>query len=206
MKPSGGISLGHDRAAPDGGLREPPSSHRDGHRAAAAAGSAGAAAARDPAAAARDAGTDRRTAADQSRRGRGRAIRAAPTTEPKTDAPKAEAPAQTPPPAPEPQQPEKPNQDLQPADAARRSRDPAANRTRAAGSESRPLRGPLVGHEGPVRSSQPLSRTVGAEPQGTQPAVRVDARREGGRDRGAADADADERTGELCVTSAAAEF
>jgi hypothetical protein len=41
-----------------------------------------------------------------------------PATEPKTDAPKTEAPAQTPPPAPEPQQPEKPNQDLQPADAA----------------------------------------------------------------------------------------
>jgi outer membrane biosynthesis protein TonB len=41
-----------------------------------------------------------------------------PATEPKTDAPKVEAPAQTPPPAPEPQPPEKPNQDLQPADAA----------------------------------------------------------------------------------------
>jgi hypothetical protein len=39
------------------------------------------------------------------------------TTEPKTDVPKAETPAQTPPPVPEPQ-PEKPNQDLQPADAA----------------------------------------------------------------------------------------
>jgi outer membrane biosynthesis protein TonB len=41
-----------------------------------------------------------------------------PTTEPKTDVPKTEAPPQTPPPAPEPQPPEKPNQDLQPADAA----------------------------------------------------------------------------------------
>jgi hypothetical protein len=41
-----------------------------------------------------------------------------PTTEPKTDVPKAEAPPQTPPPAPEAQAPEKPNQDLQPADAA----------------------------------------------------------------------------------------
>jgi len=42
-----------------------------------------------------------------------------PATEPKTDAPKAEAPAQAAPPAaPEPQPPEKPNQDLQPADAA----------------------------------------------------------------------------------------
>lgn len=40
-----------------------------------------------------------------------------PTTEPKTDVPKVETPAQTPPPVPEPQ-PEKPNQDLQPADAA----------------------------------------------------------------------------------------
>jgi outer membrane biosynthesis protein TonB len=41
------------------------------------------------------------------------------TTEPKTDAPKAEAPTQpTPPATPEAQPPEKPNQDLQPADAA----------------------------------------------------------------------------------------
>jgi hypothetical protein len=40
-----------------------------------------------------------------------------PTTETKTDVPKTEAPPQTPPPAPEPA-PEKPNQDLQPADAA----------------------------------------------------------------------------------------
>jgi hypothetical protein len=41
-----------------------------------------------------------------------------PATEPKTDAPKVEAPPQPAPPAPEPQPPEKPNQDLQPADAA----------------------------------------------------------------------------------------
>src|SRR5262245_63593584 len=176
------------RVDPGGWLREPPSQDRNGDRAAATAGGAVAAAARDPAAAARVTGTGRRAAADQSCQatasqsgapGDDRAQdRCAKGRSPGAADGACNARAAT---------AGKAQSGLAARRRGRRKRYPPADRARAPGFESRELRGSVRGYEGPVRSGEPISRSVGAEPQGTQSAVCVDTRGQGRRDCGDVD-------------------